>query len=106
MFGQSYVASGHAPVWQSNTLPSRIDTVFVARCHVRQDEIKPEIAQPTRRRIEIVDPLLRLAAAIAATLLIGAFAAALGVGLYVLKSTMGIDLFASHSFMHNFFYYR
>ncbi|MEO1694594.1 MAG: hypothetical protein AAFR55_05100 [Pseudomonadota bacterium] len=98
------IPTDHRPVWTAATASRGIDVLFDAARH-----------QPHARRVDLAQaqprsgirhPGLRLAVAC-----LGAAAGivalcGIAITLYVVKSAMGIDLFAGHSALHDWFYVR
>lgn len=89
----------HGPIWQAAKLDPDVDRVDLSDWSTSHRASRDQVTdgEPATWRD---NSFLRGAAAFAILLTATAALGVLAVGLYLLKSAAGIDLFAGHSFMH------
>jgi hypothetical protein len=102
-------SASHMPNWQAAETQV-LDWRFVSTDPVAKiaatSIAQSEAANENRPPMSLRDRALHIVLTMVATALLCAIAAAAVAGLYIVKSALGIDLFAGHSFLHDWLYVR
>lgn len=97
-----------APAWRRSPLGDNVDRDVEARFDLEDWALNDNWRRNTSARVPawLYHPVTRFVLALIAALAIVAFAVGMIAVVYVIKSSLGIDLFAGHSFLHNWLYVR
>jgi len=92
----------YTPVWHKSPMGAQIDD-FDLEDWALEDGWRSSRAK-TQPRGWLYHPAIRFGLAMLGAVAITAFAVGLVAALYVLKSTLGVNLFADHSLLHDWLY--
>ena len=90
----------YTPIWRKSPLADKLDD-FELEDWALADGWR---ADPAMRRGWLYHPVVRFGLALVGAAAIVAFAVALIAALYIVKSALGINLFAEHSMFHDWLY--